>query len=109
MNRGDVVLVVLPKELGKPRPAVVLQADVFNTKAESFTVCPITSTIVDGPLARPTVDPTPGNGLRKVSQIMVDKLGPTARRRIRQTIGRLDDLTMIRVSRAAALWLGLAD
>jgi len=30
MRRGDVVVVALPGDLGKPRPAVVVQVDVLN-------------------------------------------------------------------------------
>ncbi|TMJ14740.1 MAG: type II toxin-antitoxin system PemK/MazF family toxin, partial [Alphaproteobacteria bacterium] len=30
MNRGDLVTVALPGAYGKPRPAVVVQADRFN-------------------------------------------------------------------------------
>jgi hypothetical protein len=30
VKRGDVVVVVVPGELGKPRPGVIVQADEFN-------------------------------------------------------------------------------
>ena len=30
MRRGDVVLVVVPGDYGKPRPAVVVQTDLVN-------------------------------------------------------------------------------
>lgn len=109
MKRGDVVLVALYGDLGKPWPAIVIQSNAFNDKHEPITVCPVTSTIFDGPLLRSTVEPTPGNGLRVVSQIMVDKMVPERRDRIRRVVGHMDDLTMVRVKRAAILWLGLAD
>ena len=30
MKRGDLVTVALPGDFGKPRPALVVQADLFN-------------------------------------------------------------------------------
>jgi mRNA interferase MazF len=43
-----------------------------------------------------------------VSQIMVDKVTTVRRERFGQTIGRLEDDVMLRVSRALALWFGIA-
>ena len=108
MKRGDVVVVAIPGDYGKPRPALVIQSDLFNDTHASITVAPVTSTIVDAPLFRLTLDPTPSNGLRSVSQIMIDKLTAVRRDRIGKTVGRLDDGIMIRVNRAVGLWLGLA-
>lgn len=108
MKRGDVVVVAIQGDYGKPRPALVIQSDLFNETHASVTVAPVTSTIVDAPLFRLTVDPSSSNGLRSLSQIMVDKAVAVRRDRIGQAIGRLDDSTMIRVNRAVALWLGLA-
>ncbi|MBN1606638.1 MAG: type II toxin-antitoxin system PemK/MazF family toxin [Polyangiaceae bacterium] len=107
MKRGDVVVVALQGDYGKPRPALVVQSDLFD-EHPSVTIAPVTSTIVDAPLFRVTVEPTVGNGLRAVSQIMVDKLTSVRRDRIAQTVGRLEEDAIIRVSRALILWLGLA-
>jgi mRNA interferase MazF len=107
IRRGDLVLVAIPGDHGKPRPTLVLQSDLFNDTHASITVVPVTSTIVATPLFRLTVDPSPGNGLRAVSQIMIDTLMTVRRDRLRRTIGRLDDDIMLRVNRAWALWLGL--
>ncbi len=40
----------------------------------SITILPLTSTIVDAPLIRLTVDPGRENGLTRVSHVMVDKV-----------------------------------
>jgi mRNA interferase MazF len=93
---------------GKPRPALVVQSDLFNETHASITVAPVTSTIVDTPLFRVTVEPSRRNGLRLVSQVMVDKITTVRRQRLGQTIGRLEDDVMLRVSRALALWFGIA-
>jgi len=108
VRRGDLVVVAMPGDYGKPRPALVLQSDLFNETHTSITVAPVTSTIVDTPLFRVTVEPSRGNGLRLVSQIMVDKITTVRRQRVGQTIGRMEDDVMLRLSRALALWLGIA-
>jgi mRNA interferase MazF len=95
-------------DYGKPRPALVVQSDLFNETHASVTVAPVTSTIVDSPLFRVTVEPSRRNGLRLVSQIMVDKITTVRRQRLGQTIGRLEEDVMLRVSRALALWFGIA-
>ena len=108
MRRGDVVVVAMQGEYGKPRPALVVQSDLFNETHASITVAPVTSTILDTPLFRVTVEPSRRNGLRLVSQIMVDKITTVRRQRLGQTIGRLEEDVMLRVSRALALWFGIA-
>ncbi len=108
MKRGDLVVVAVPGDYGKPRPALVMQADVFNESHASVTLVPVTSTLVDAPLFRLTVEPSPGNGLRALSQIMIDKVTTVRRARIGSTIGHLEDDLLLRVSRALALWVGIA-
>ena len=108
LKRGDLVLVALPGDYGKPRPALVLQSDLFLATHPSVTVLPITSEIRHAPLFRITVDPSRSNGLRKVSQIMVDKPMTFRRDKIGPPIGRLDDDLLIRVNRAVILWMGIA-
>jgi len=63
---------------------------------------------VNAPLFRPAVEPSPRNGLRALSQVMVDKLTTVRRERIGATIGELEPETLTRVNRALALWLGIA-
>ena len=95
-------------DYGKPRPALVVQSDLFNDTHASITVAPITSTIMDTPLFRVTVEPSRRNGSRLVSQNMVDKITTVRRQRLGETIGRLEEDVMLRVSRALALWFGIA-
>lgn len=108
MKRGDIVTIAVQGDYGKPRPAVVAQADVFNETHASISVLPLTSSIVDAPLFRLTIDPSRQNGLTHVSQVMVDKVISVPRARIGKVIGRLPDDTMIRVTRALSVWLGVA-
>ncbi len=108
MKRGEVVTVALPGDYGKPRPAVIVQADLFNDTHASITVVPVTSSLVNAPLFRLAIEPSPRNGLRTLSQLMVDKLTTVRRERIGATIGLLEPEPMTRLNRALALWLGIA-
>jgi mRNA interferase MazF len=108
VRRGELVTVALPGDYGRPRPAVVVQADLFNETHASVTVAPVTSTLVNAPLFRLAVEPSSQNGLRALSQVMIDKLTTVRRERLGATIGALDPDTLTRVNRALALWLGIA-
>jgi mRNA interferase MazF len=107
MRRGDLVTIALPGDYGKPRPALVLQSDLFD-QHPSVTVLPVTSALRETPLFRLTLQPDTGNGLRQTSQIMVDKAHTVSRDKIGRTIGRVDDGVLLAVNRALAVFLGLA-
>jgi len=107
-GRGDLVVVALPGDYGKPRPAVVIQSDRL-TAIPTVIVCPLTSEQVDAPLVRLTIAPSSSNGLRQPSQAMVDKLQAIRRERIGQVIGRLDDELVRQLNEALAFVTGLAD
>lgn len=105
MRRGDVVTVSLPGDYGKPRPALVIQSDLFDDHP-SLTVLPITSYLVDAPLLRIGIGP--GSGLDRASQIQIDKPQTPRRERIGSVIGRADNATLRAVNRALTVFLGLA-
>jgi len=107
MKRGDLVTVALQGAYGKPRPALVIQSDLFDTHP-SITVLPVTSELRDAPLFRIRVEPSAGNGLRQASDVIVDKPQSVPRDKIGEPIGCLADETMLRVNRALALFLGFA-
>lgn len=104
---GDIITVVMQGDFGKLRPALIVQSDQFNFIA-TLTVLPISSTLINAPLIRLTVPPNSDNGLRKPSQILIDKAMTLKREKFGKTFGRLDDETMVSVNRALALLLGFA-
>jgi mRNA interferase MazF len=108
-RRGDVVTVAAPGDYGKPRPAVVVQSNVFPAEHASVVVCQMTSTLSDAPDFRATVEPSELNGLRRTSQIMADKPVAVRRERISARIGRLDRADLLRLNRALAFCMGLSD
>jgi mRNA interferase MazF len=107
IKRGNIVLAV-HADLGKPRPAVVVQADTFNENAGTILVCPLTSDITDRMPLRPIVQVAPGSGLRERSQIMTDRMMALRSDRIRGVLGSIDSSTGEQLDRALLLVLGLA-
>jgi len=107
MKRGDVVISSAPGDYGKPRPALVVQSDLFNPTHASVVICPITSHLVDAPLFRLSLKPSGGNGLKAESQIMVDKVMAVKRERIGKRIGALTAAEMAGVDVALRMWLDL--
>lgn len=107
MRRGEVWTVSGPGYAGKPRPAVIIQDDHFDSTA-SVTVCAFTTGETEAPLFRLPVTPSERNGLRSVSRLMVDKITTVSKERLGDRIGRLDDADVVRLNRAVAVFLGLA-
>jgi mRNA interferase MazF len=107
LKRGDVVVLVLPGNYGKPRPGVIVQGDRY-AEHPSITVLPLSTTIVELDDIRLTLSPTAGNGLREISQVMTDKIQTVPRDKVAQVIGRLGAADMKAVDRALALFLGFA-
>ena len=108
MKRGEIWTVAGgPDYAGKPRPAVVLQDNVFDATA-SITACPLTSYLTSAPLLRLSIEPSPVNGLRTASQLMIDKITTVSKAKLEKRIGRLSDEDVVRVKRAVLVFLGLA-
>ena len=108
IKRGDIVLMIAPRDLGRPRPGVIVQADEFNAEFSTIFICPMTTDIQDGFPLRPYVDPSPENGLRLRSQIMTDKMAAIRREQIRSLIGHIDVETAQQLDRSLLVVLGLA-
>ena len=104
--RGDVVTVVLASEYGKPRPAVIVQSDIFHTR-QSVVVVPMTTDLrPKSVLFRKRVVPSESNGLQLESEMMVDKISAIPRSKVGRTIGRLQPEEMADLTEALALFLG---
>ena len=107
MIRGDVVICALAGDYGKPRPAVIVQSDLFNPTHASITLCPITSALNDAPLIRVTLKPTAANGLKHQSQIMVDKIVSIPKEKIKQSIGKVSAEELDLIGKTLKNWLDL--
>ena len=109
LRRGTVITVASPGAYsGKPRPAVVVQADRWLQAHPSISICPLTSTLVDAPLVRLPVQPTTRNGLKKPSQLMVDKLFTVQLSSLGKVVGQLEPQLLIELDQALRGWLELS-
>ena len=106
MRRGDFVTIAIQGDFGKPRPALVIQADVFGEHS-TVTVLPVTTTQLDAPLLRVSVHPSPENGLRMISQVMIDKAVTVNRNKVGAPFGHISGDTMIEIERRLAVFLGI--
>jgi mRNA interferase MazF len=106
MKRGDLVTVAVSGDYGKPRPALIVQVDAFDAHP-SVVVLPLTSELHDTPLFRVSVGTGSRTGLRKFSQIMVDKATAVPRGKLGSRIGRVDGPTLRAVDEALRVFLGL--
>lgn len=106
MRRGDLVTIALQGTYGKPRPALVIQSDLF-AEHPSVTILPVTGELRNTPLFRISVEPNVTNGLHKTSQIMADKVQTVPREKIGEVFGHMAEEDMLAVSRALAVFLGV--
>lgn len=107
MKRGEIWTVAEGVDYtGKPRPALIVQDDRFDT--DSVTVCPFTTDPTEAPLIRLEIEANESVGLTGTSRLMIDKLTTVQRGRLGMKVGNVDDTTMLRVNRAIVVLLGLA-
>jgi len=107
VRRGQFVVVSTTGYYGKPRPALVVQSDLF-AELPSVVICPLTSMLRDdADQIRLEVRPSTRNGLREISQIAIDKITAIPAAKIGGVIGEADDALLLRVNRALALFLSI--
>ncbi|HVR91035.1 MAG TPA: type II toxin-antitoxin system PemK/MazF family toxin [Novosphingobium sp.] len=107
MNRGELWTIAGgPDYAGKPRPALIVQDDVFDV-TPSVTICLLTSEFIESPAVRIALEPNAANGLNAASQIMTDKITTVPRAKIGKRIGALTNVEMVLVDRAIMIFLGL--
>lgn len=108
MKRGEVWTASGgPDYAGKPRPIVIIQDDSFDATS-SITICPLTTNTNNAPIFRLLIEPSEQNGLRVASRLMVDKITTVPKSKVGSRLGRLDDEDVLRINRAALVFLGLA-
>ncbi len=109
VNRGEIWTVAGGVYAAKPRPAVIVQDDLFDATS-SVTVAPMTSTLVDAPLMRIRIAGGEGllSGLDHDSDVMIDKVTTVRKSNIHARVGRLTAEQVVEVERAMMAFLGLA-
>lgn len=107
-QRGDIVICVLSRDYGKPRPAVVVQSDLYNPTHASVTLCPLISHLIEAPLFCLSVKDNARNGLDSDSQVMVDKMVSVKSEKVRDRIGAIAPADLAHLDEALRRWLALA-
>ena len=108
MKRGEVWIISdRGTQVGKPRPAVIIQDDRFDATG-SIAVCALTTDPLVSPLLRLPVTPSAENGLRQPCQLMIDRITTLPRRRMGARIGQLEPEIISRLDQALLVFLGLA-
>jgi mRNA interferase MazF len=108
MTRGDIVVVAARGVYtGKPRPAVVVQSDLFAPTHESITLCLITSNTIETPMFRVPLPTGERTGLLEPSQVMVDKVVTVPRAAIVRQIGSCDSVHLLAIDDALRGWLAI--
>ena len=105
MNRGELWTVSGGVYAKKPRPALIVQDDLFLA-TESVVVIPLTATAVDASIARVEVPTT--TGIAKPSFAMIDKITTVRRSNLGERIGRVPTALMADIERSLMVFLGLA-
>lgn len=108
MRRGDVVVIgdrAGGDYDGKPRPAVVVQSDLFDA-TNSLVICPLTTQARDAPLLRVAVRPSATLRLAAPSWVMVEKITSIRRERTREVLGCLSATEMVALGQSLAVLLG---
>jgi mRNA interferase MazF len=105
MNRGELWTVSGGTYATKPRPALIIQDDLFAA-TQSVVIVPLTTTVTDAPIARIAVPTT--TGITAPSFAMVDKITTVRRSNLGTRIGRVSSALMAEVERSLIVFLGLA-
>jgi len=105
---GDVVVLAdrAGRYTGKPRPALVVQANRFPG-TDSLVVCLITSVERAAPLLRVALSADDQTGLQQPSWVQIEKITSVGREQIGQRIGAADATVMLQVTRRLAVLLGM--
>lgn len=92
MKRGDIIVINTKDNVGKPRPALIIQNNILNGNNHGLNttiVLPLTSEIQDIETFRYTIKPTTTNGLKVESQIMIDKISQVLKTKIQKVVGQI--------------------
>jgi mRNA interferase MazF len=109
IRKGDVFLVnldpVLGSEVGKTRPAVVVQNDLANRSSPTVTIVPISSS-TERVFPFQVRIPAGEGGLTRESKVLCEQIRTVSRDRLLQPLGQLsrERLNEIRIALDRHLW-----
>ncbi len=97
---------VVGSEQGGVRPVLVVQNDVGNKYSPTVIAAAVTSKINKAKLPTHIELPSNSYGLAKDSVILLEQIRTLDKRRLKERIGELNELTMTRVDKAILISLG---
>ena len=113
VKRGDIFYAdlspVIGSEQGGIRPVLVVQNDVGNKYSPTVIAAAITSKINKAKLPTHIEIDAKEYGLSRDSVILLEQVRTIDKQRLREKIGRLDDLQMEKVNDAITISFGLEE
>lgn len=107
VNRGEIWTVAGGAYAAKPRPAIIIQDDLF-TATDSIVVIPLTTTAADAPITRVAVRADATTGIGQGSFAMIDKITTVRRSNLGERVGRVPSALLVDIERSIMVFLGLA-
>ena len=111
VKRGDIFYAdlspVIGSEQGGVRPVLVVQNDVGNKYSPTVIAAAITSKINKAKMPTHIELDAQQYGLSRDSVILLEQVRTIDKQRLREKIGRLDELQMIKVNDAISISFGL--
>ncbi|MCR4614738.1 MAG: type II toxin-antitoxin system PemK/MazF family toxin [Clostridiales bacterium] len=111
VRRGDIYYAdlspVVGSEQGGMRPVLIVQNDVGNKFSPTVIAAAITSQRYKTDLPTHIKVNADGCGLAKDSIVLLEQVRTLDKRRLRERMGNLDDIDMIRVNKALSVSLGI--
>ena len=100
---------MIGSEQGGIRPVLILQNDIGNKYSPTTIIAAITSRIKKAKLPTHVELESSKYNLEKDSVILLEQIRTIDKRRLKEKITHLDDDTMMRISAALEISLGLVD
>ena len=97
---------VVGSEQGGVRPVLVVQNDVGNKYSPTVIAAAVTSTINKAKLPTHIELPSSSYGLQRDSVILLEQIRTLDKRRLKERIGELNEITMNQVDKAILISLG---
>ena len=97
---------VVGSEQGGVRPVLVVQNDVGNKYSPTVIAAAVTSKIDKAKLPTHIELPSSTYGLARDSVILLEQIRTLDKRRLKERIGELNEITMTRVDKAILISLG---
>jgi mRNA interferase MazF len=109
IRRGEIWQVrfdpIEGSEMGKTRPALVLQNDLGNRYAGTTIVAAITARVKELPTLV-DIEPSKENGLRRLCAVNLSHLRTISRSRLVVRLGRIEDEYLPRIEQATLISFG---